>query len=240
VNLFGWVFGSLRERGFAATARGGIRRIQIAASKVVDASFDRRHGTETRHLVEVAQQDDVSSPNRAHGIRYEPSRARPLRRLLRELPLPRASVFVDIGCGKGRALMVAAQAGFRRLVGVDYSPDLCRAARRNLEGLARGSDGGFSFEVIECDAADFAFAGDHDVIYLFNPFDESVLRRVLDRLEASLRAHPRTVWIIYLSPIWEEAIARRERFTLFARRGYGGGRFAVYVTPSPAPARDRR
>jgi len=228
MGLLGWVIGSLRERGLAATARGGIRRVKIVASKTVDAAFDLRHGTETRHLVEVAQQRDVTSPNRAHGIRYEPSRARPLRRLLRELPLPRGGVFVDIGCGKGRALLVAAQAGFRRLVGVDYSRDLCRTARRNLEGLARARSGDFSFEVIACDAADFAFARDHDVIYFFNPFDESVLARVLDRLEASLRAHPRTAWIIYLSPHWEEAIERRGVFTLFARRRYGGGEFAVY------------
>ncbi|MDH3198038.1 MAG: class I SAM-dependent methyltransferase [Candidatus Krumholzibacteria bacterium] len=240
MGLFGRVLINLRERGFLATARAGLRRATIVASKVVDASFDARHGTETSRLVEVAEQRDVTSPNRERGIRYEPSRARPLRRLLRELPLPRAGAFVDVGCGKGRAMMVAAQAGFQRLVGVDYSGDLCRTAWRNLEGLARAQGGNFSFEVIECDAADFAFASDHDVIYLFNPFDEVVMARVLDRLEDSLRAHPRSAWIIYLAPKWPETIERRGIFTPFARRTYGGCEFAVYVTPSRTPARDRR
>lgn len=230
----------LRQHGLAATARAALRRAAIVASKTVDAFFDVRHGTETGRFVEVAQQRDVASPNLARGIRYEPSRARPLRRLLRELPLPRAGVFVDVGCGKGRAMMVAAQAGFQRLLGIEYSPDLCRTARRNLESLARGRDGGFSFDVIECDAADFAFARDHDVIYLYNPFDHVVMTSVLDHLEASLLAHPRTVWIIYLAPKWEREIGRREHFTLFARRRYGGGEFAVYVTPSRARARDPR
>src|SRR6516225_8353137 len=42
-----------------------------------------------------------------------------------------AFTFVDIGCGKGRALMVASAFPFRRLVGVEISPELCEIARAN-------------------------------------------------------------------------------------------------------------
>jgi len=240
VGLAGRFFRSLRERGVRETARRSRRRIAILSSKALDAYFDLRHGTETRHFVMLDEQRDVTSPNHVHGVRYEPTRARPLRRLLRELPAPRGGVFVDIGCGKGRALMVAAETGFRRLVGVDYSSELCRIARRNLERFARARGGGIAFEVNESDAADFAFAPDHDVIYLFNPFDLPVVRSVLDRLEDSLRAHPRKAWLIYTSPVWHEEIEGRAAFACVARRVYGGYDFAVYVTPSPAPVPDPR
>ena len=40
--------------------------------------------------------------------------------------------FLDIGCGKGRALCVAAHQGFKKLTGLDFAKDLCEAAKENL------------------------------------------------------------------------------------------------------------
>src|SRR5579872_6214005 len=41
--------------------------------------------------------------------------------------------FVDIGCGKGRALLLADDFNFARIVGVDFSKRLIRIASRNAE-----------------------------------------------------------------------------------------------------------
>ena len=42
---------------------------------------------------------------------------------------------MDLGCGKGRVLMLAVEYGFARVTGVDYSASLCEIARRNLDVL---------------------------------------------------------------------------------------------------------
>jgi predicted RNA methylase len=43
------------------------------------------------------------------------------------------TTFVDIGSGKGRALIIAAEYAFKRIIGVEYSPSLATICRRNLE-----------------------------------------------------------------------------------------------------------
>ena len=44
---------------------------------------------------------------------------------------------VDIGCGKGRVLMMAAAYPFREMVGVELNPALARVARKNLKKFRR-------------------------------------------------------------------------------------------------------
>src|SRR5207245_1436056 len=46
---------------------------------------------------------------------------------------PGKDVFLDYGSGKGRVLVQAARLPFRKVIGVERSPDLCRAARQNVE-----------------------------------------------------------------------------------------------------------
>jgi hypothetical protein len=63
------------------------------------------------------------------------------------------------------------------------------------------------------------------VLYLFNPFPESGLRRVMAALERSLSAYPRTVYVLYLNPVLEHVLARS---TALERKG-GTHQFAIYT-----------
>ncbi|MBZ5489392.1 MAG: class I SAM-dependent methyltransferase [Acidobacteriia bacterium] len=40
--------------------------------------------------------------------------------------------FIDLGSGKGRALLMAAQYGFKRIIGVEFMPELHRVAQENI------------------------------------------------------------------------------------------------------------
>jgi SAM-dependent methyltransferase len=219
---------SLRDRGVVATARAARLRLAIAASVLADRHFDLVYGTETSAVVENADLRDVTSANLARGIRYEPTRAIPFRRVLRAARVPSEGAFVDLGCGKGRACMLAVLHGFASVVGVDYSPELCRIAARNFEALRRRTGRRFRSTLRAIDVTDYVFAPDDTVLYLYNPFDASVLSAVLARLRASLDAHPRRVWLVYSNPVWRETV---EGAGLFARVGewsFGGCQFAVY------------
>src|ERR1700730_9338115 len=50
-----------------------------------------------------------------------PSAGRSLRTVLRKLDLPKDGAFIDFGAGKGHVLLIAAQSGFQRIVGVEFS-----------------------------------------------------------------------------------------------------------------------
>ncbi len=45
-----------------------------------------------------------------------------------------------------------------------------------------------------------------------NPFDDSIVRAVLDNIAASAAQHPRDVWIAYYNPKWGAVIEQQPRF----------------------------
>jgi SAM-dependent methyltransferase len=109
-------------------------------------------------------------------------------------------VFVDFGCGKGRALYLAARYPFARVVGIELDSRLAQVARRNLMAVCDRVSCQ-NAEVIQGDVLQVPIPADMTVAFLFNPFDETVFRPFLDRLLDSLRQHPRPLRLIYLRPV---------------------------------------
>lgn len=106
-----------------------------------------------------------------------------LRHALRSLNVSKADVFLDIGCGKGRALTVAARFPFRRLVGVDLMRTHIDVTQRNLEKLGRSEA-----ELIHADALTVSYPDDVSICFLFKPFPERVILDCLQRLDGHARA----------------------------------------------------
>ncbi len=192
-----------------------------------DRGFDRKYGTDTIDIVELDQLD-ISSENKLFGMRYEVTRARPMRKLFRVLDLPRDSVFVDFGSGKGRVLMLAAEYGFRKVIGVEFSHQLCSAATRNLKIFAEKQGLAVATEIVEADVADYKITGDQTVFFMFNPFYGEVLEMVADKIAGSVETHPRKVTLIYQYPECREAIEAKGLFKQTARHEWGGCEFLVY------------
>jgi SAM-dependent methyltransferase len=115
--------------------------------------------------------------------------------------------FLDFGSGKGRTLLMASDYPFRRIVGVELLPSLHRIAQENLRQYKCESQQCFSLESICADATAFPFSDEPLVIYLFNPFPESGLRRVIANIEQSLRDHPRPVYVLYHNPLLEHVLS---------------------------------
>jgi SAM-dependent methyltransferase len=198
MNPFFWARESIRRRGWVRTSR-------IASSAAWDILFDLRYHTKTARWVNASQLD-TDSENKAMAGNYQATKADPFVHLLQELALPRESVFVDIGSGKGRVLLLAAMHGFRKVIGVEFSPRLCALARANIAGLARTSLLRCPIEVVEVDATKFAIGADHDIFYLYNPFTAPVLAQFLKNLARSIDEAPRPVWLIYNTPTHDTLI----------------------------------
>jgi SAM-dependent methyltransferase len=111
--------------------------------------------------------------------------------------------FIDMGSGKGRALLMASEYPFAMVIGVEIIPELHETAERNIASIS--SENRRCAEVRSwCgDAREFDFPPDPSVVYFFNPFPEDVLRNVLVNLERSVRTHPRKLWVIYHNLIHE-------------------------------------
>jgi hypothetical protein len=125
----------------------------------------------------------------------------------------REFTFIDLGSGKGRTLLLASDYPFRRSIGVELLPALHQIAQENLQKYRSESQKCFALESICADATAFAFPAEPTMLYLFNPFPESGLQRMLANLEQSLRQNPRPVYVLYHNPLLENVIGKSAAFT---------------------------
>jgi hypothetical protein len=127
-----------------------------------------------------------------------------IRETLNSIPLqPNVFAFIDMGSGKGRALLVASEFPFARIVGVEISRELSGIAERNIMRYRSISHRCTTFSLHCADAADYVFEAEPLVLFLFNPFGRESIRGVLANLEASLIASPREAYLIYINPRFE-------------------------------------
>jgi hypothetical protein len=124
--------------------------------------------------------------------------------------------FIDIGSGKGRALLLAADYPFRRILGIELLPALHRVAQENINKYKSDSQQCFAMDCLLGDASEFPFSPEPTVLYLFNPLPESGLTRMISNLEHSLREHPRQVFVLYHNPLLERVLTRNAAFTRIA------------------------
>lgn len=119
-------------------------------------------------------------------------------------------VFIDLGSGKGRTLLMACDYPFREIVGVEVQPELHRIAQENILRFD-GDRKCTSVSSLCMDARDFEFPNEPLFLYLFNPFPDYVLERVIQNLRESLQRTPRPTYVLYNTP-WEKHVFDRTDF----------------------------
>ena len=115
--------------------------------------------------------------------------------------------FVDVGSGKGRALLLAAGYPFREVIGVELSPELDRVARSNIARYT-GPRPRAPIRPVHGDAADFHWPAGPLLVYIWNSFTEPVMEQVFRNLEASLLQTPRELYLVYIHPELESLLSR--------------------------------
>ena len=165
-----------------------------------DRTFDRPFATDTAGSVEQTDLGIEDGTAREQAIRYLPSPARVTRWMLDHIGVdPRTFTFVDLGCGKGRVVLIATEYPFAAILGVDISAELVRIARANLEKYRPAGRRCWNVEVRHGDATAIDFPATDLLIHLYHPFETAVTARVLARLEQSLASRPRRVVVAYLA-----------------------------------------
>jgi hypothetical protein len=114
--------------------------------------------------------------------------------------------FVDLGSGKGRTLLMASDYPFRRIVGLELLPSLNEIAKRNLTEYKSAARKCFVTEAICADATTYVLPDEPLLIYLFNPFPESGLRRMLANLETILLNRPKPIYLLYHNSELEQVV----------------------------------
>jgi SAM-dependent methyltransferase len=136
----------------------------------------------------------------SHATMYMPLNYFILDKLMKQVvKYPNNKTFLDIGCGKGRAISVAACYDFEKITGVDFSKELCDDAVNNTNRLKQKFPSA-TFNIINEDAFDFEIPDDVTTIFLFNPFDKVITYGVLQNIMNSYKRNPRTIRVLYANP----------------------------------------
>ena len=170
--------------------------------------FDKRHGTDTSGLLSGTRiaagtgfaPEELTAyygvaPSILHGV---------IDLWLRECQPQQSieqTVFLDVGAGKGRAMMLASQYPFLRVEGVELSADLATIAQANLETWAADPSAEALAPLLlhQADATRHPLPPEPTLAYLFHPFEANLLRRFLRHVRASLKAHPRAFDLVYVN-----------------------------------------
>lgn len=181
--------------GYRLTHTFGPQPDWVKKKQVVDSQFDAAHGVDTGGITELKRlqvagdaQDSVphiaSDPDEFHsamgalGIDH------------------RRFTFVDIGAGKGRALLLAARYGFKRIVGVEFARELVEVAQRNIQASRLS----IPTSILHQDATRYDLPDEPVVQFMYNPFGGKTMAAVARRTRASFDRNPRPLHVVYVVP----------------------------------------
>lgn len=184
--------------------------------------FDQRHGTDTSGLLEgsIIQQGTgarLADLTAYYGI--APSILTGLLDLWLNRAHPQAAiertVFLDVGAGKGRAMLLASQFPFLRVEGVELNPALAAIAQRNLDRWTADATSSQLAPVTlaHADATTHPLPEAPTLAFLFHPFEAPVLRRFLRHVDRSVNARPRPFDLIYANAEHDSLLDEHPAFT---------------------------
>jgi SAM-dependent methyltransferase len=181
--------------------------------------FDAKYGTDTggylgpEELVKGRENDALN-----HGYSaIAPSVFREACRRWRET-LPdvagriEAYSFVDVGAGKGRALLLAAELPFRKVIGVELSEELARIAQRNSARWGRIARSKAKVRVVQGDAIKFRWPRTPLLVYLYNPFACELVEQMAQNLAAVAASGSGLMDLLYVNPTCTDTLTSQGLF----------------------------
>src|SRR5262245_33040441 len=196
-------------------------------------AFDARFGTDTAAPFFGRDQKPAT-----HF--YVATTASLIYEILNSLALPPETfAFVDMGSGKGRALLVASEFAFAKIVGIELSPHLHRIASENIKRYSPATQRCTTFQLLCMNVVDYVYGREPVVLFLFDPFGRETLRSVIANLEASLCAKPRKAFIVYIYPQFEEVLQSSRVLRKVREGGPRWRPWSRYVVYAASPPRGR-
>jgi len=211
---------SLQHRGFAGTfkaAANSLRHKVHPDPPPAPHPFDLAHGTDTGGLITGADlaSGHPSDPHIAGYAAVPPSRFHNILSRWQASNPPHAVaeyMFIDLGCGKGRAVLLASEYGFREVIGIELNTALAATARDNADRWTAAGKARSPIRIEQGDALEVTLSDSPCVVFLYNPFDAPLMQRLADRLAAEFQNRPADLEVLYAKP--EQANAFAQSFAM--------------------------
>ena len=205
---------SLRERGLVASLCRGyllpvhlLREYRAARSLrrgQKQSCFDQAHGVDTEGDIggwTYLSDLEIASPNWIHGVNYTAIEPERFNQVLASIKTAfDGYTFVDFGSGKGRALLLASEFPFKRIIGVEFAPELHAIATENIRRYQSPTQKCSDIESVNIDFTNFELPAGPLVLFFYHPCRLPVFAKVVAHIGRSLAAHPRPMRVAYVAP----------------------------------------
>ena len=167
--------------------------------------FDQKYGTDTSGIIK-SWALDIPYDKAVHAKHYQAvGFIEDFINILNNLNIQfEEFIFIDLGSGKGRALLLASHFPFNEIIGIELSQKLHDIACNNIKIYINETQKCHRILSVCEDAACYKIPLEHTVFYFYNPFDEHIMKAVLSNIEDSIRKYPREIYIIYHNPVYRE------------------------------------
>jgi hypothetical protein len=175
-------------------------RAEIREREQRAAEFDQRFGVDTAGFVHPTQLN-INNPNQLHAVSYGGSDPKFFRNAIEALQIDYQRFrLIDFGSGKGRAILLSTEFPFKKIVGVEFSEELHRIAQDNIKRFNSDISKCKDVESLCLDVVDYPLPDDCLVCYFCNPFDTTIMAKVLSNIRKSFLRNPREIFIVYYNP----------------------------------------
>ena len=189
--------------------------------------FDLRFSTDTHKWLPIDEYD-YEIMNLRHGVLYMASWTSVVlksTRIALELLENDSGDFeiVDVGSGKGKTLLVWSKLmklSDRKMYGIEYSKELIAICENNLKDMSVSNITLLNADASKIDASLF---GEKLLLYLYNPFDESILKEFLAKLQS------KSIVLIYNNPVHSHVLVELGYESFFIHDSWHpSGRFTIF------------
>jgi hypothetical protein len=176
------------------------RRIRDT-QRTADEAFDRRYGVNTGGVIPLSNLN-LEGESWVFGALYQAvSASVDFGEIFQELAVRcEEFTFIDLGSGKGRAVLLASSLPFKKIVGIELSDELNRIAEDNIRRWPDGARRCRQIELVWMDAGGYRFSEGPFVLYMYNPFERPVMERVVANVKTAFQQYPRRIVVVYFTP----------------------------------------
>ncbi len=198
VGYVNWL--TVATRRFCSAIEQRFVRKPVFRELKAASAFDQAYGVSTAGY-RPWRQLRTGSWSDPYVSAYEPSAPSVVRAVMAQLKDPEAFTFVDLGCGMGRALIIASEFSFKGIVGVEKVQSLYSTACQNATIIKANYPDRRDIQVVLGEASSTPLPSGDLVLYLFHPFLKPVMKELIGMIVAALKAEERRLMVVYLNPV---------------------------------------
>jgi hypothetical protein len=153
---------------------------------------------------------EVIGENRSFGHSVVHTSPQTFSFLARLFPAEKSNyTFIDVGCGKGRVVLLASQLGFKQVIGVEFSPWAAGIAVDNIRTFRGNRAGLGSCSIVVADALEYQLPNEPLVLYFCTPFEPQLSERFFGRVVELFERNRKPIRICMVASIDSVDVAAR-------------------------------